>query len=109
MKLSFPHTDLLIEHLAQGTKVSSILFDHFWIFCFLHLCLQTVETAPKLDSGKKAFVSVFTVLLRGVRVVGGVTICIYIYIWAGVYQLCPPSISALLRQGNITTPAFRHS
>ena len=28
MKLSFPHTDLLIEHLAQGTKVSSILFDH---------------------------------------------------------------------------------
>ena len=29
MKVSFPHTDLLIEHLAQGTKVSSILFDHF--------------------------------------------------------------------------------
>ena len=28
MKVSFPHTDLLIEHLAQGTKVSSILFDH---------------------------------------------------------------------------------
>ena len=27
MKVSFPHTDLLIEHLAQGTKVSSILFD----------------------------------------------------------------------------------
>ena len=28
MTVSFPHTDLLIEHLAQGTKVSSILFDH---------------------------------------------------------------------------------
>ena len=28
MKVSFPHTDLLIEHLAQATKVSSILFDH---------------------------------------------------------------------------------
>ena len=32
MKLSFRHTDLLIEHLAQGTKVSSILFDH-WKSC----------------------------------------------------------------------------
>ena len=29
MKVSFPHIDLLIEHLAQGTKVSSILFDQY--------------------------------------------------------------------------------
>ena len=46
----------------------------FLDFCVLHLCFQSVETAPKLDSEKTAFVSVFTVFLRGVRVVGGVTI-----------------------------------
>ena len=52
-----------------------------WIWCVLHLCFQSVETAPKLDSEKTAFVPVFTVFLRGVRVVGGgVTICSYIYI-----------------------------
>ena len=43
----------------------------FRIFCVLHLCFQSVETAPKLDSEKTAFVWVFTVFLRGVRVVGG--------------------------------------
>ena len=42
-----------------------------WIFCVLHLCFQSVETAPKLDSEKTAFVSVFAVFLRGVHVVGG--------------------------------------
>ena len=49
----------------------------FWIFCGLHLCFQSVGTAPKLDSEKMAFVSVFTVFLRGVRVVRGVTIYMY--------------------------------
>ena len=37
MKLSFPHTDLLIEHLAQGTKVSSILFDHIYICIYIYI------------------------------------------------------------------------
>ena len=45
-------------------------------------CFQTVETAPKLDSEKTAFVSEFTVFLRGVRVVGGGGDYIYIYICA---------------------------
>ena len=57
-----------------------------WICCVLHLCFQTVETAPKLDSEKKkTFVAVFTVLLRGVRVVGGVTIYIYTHIYIYIY------------------------
>ena len=73
----------------------------FWIFGYLdffvlHLCFQSVETAPKLDSEKTAFVSVFTVFLRGVRVVGGVTICIYIcmytymcaYMYMSLYIFC---------------------
>ena len=60
-------------------------FLDFWVFgfldfCVLHLCFQTVETAPKLDSEKTAFVSAFTVSLRGVRVAGGWTMYIYIYI-----------------------------
>ena len=33
----------------------------FLDFGVLHLCFQSVETAPKLDSEKKAFASVFTV------------------------------------------------
>ena len=48
----------------------------FWV---LQLCFHCVETDPKLDSEKAAFVSVFRAVLRGVRVVGGVTIYIYIY------------------------------
>ena len=55
------------------------------IFCVLHLCFQSVETAPNLDSEKTAFVSLFTVFLRGVRVVRGVTIFVYIYIGAYIY------------------------
>ena len=48
MKLSFPHTDLLIEHLAQGTKVSSILFDHpghrfAGIYMALPQCIEDVH------------------------------------------------------------------
>ena len=60
-------------------------------FCVLHLCVQSVETAPKLNSEKHtAFVSVFTVFLRA----GGVTIyvfidirCPYIYMYryGGIY------------------------
>ena len=58
----------------------------FWIFCVLHLCFQSVETAPKLDSEKNGLcVSIFTVFLRGVRVVGGVTIYIYRYINIYIY------------------------
>ena len=57
----------------------------FWIFCVLQLCFQSVETAPKLDSEKIAFVSVFTVFLRGVSVVGGVTTYIYIYMCVHIY------------------------
>ena len=51
----------------------------FGIFCVLRSCFQSVETAPKLDTEKTAFVSVFAVFLRGVRVVGGGD-HIYIYI-----------------------------
>ena len=43
MKVSFPHTDLLIEHLAQGTKVSSILFDHvhtMYVYRYIHTCIM---------------------------------------------------------------------
>ena len=66
-----------IKKNARFRRCKKVL--DFWIFrffgfldfCVLHLCFQTVETAPKLDSEKTAFVSVFTVFLRGVRVVGG--------------------------------------
>ena len=59
------------KKLQDSVDVKNFEFLDFWIFCFLHLCFQTVETAPKLDSEKTAFVSIFTVFLRGVRVVGG--------------------------------------
>ena len=64
------------------------IFGFFWIFCVLHLCFQSVETAPKLDSEKKtAFVSVFIVFLRGVRVVGGGDhMYVYIYIYTKIYK-----------------------
>ena len=61
-------------------------FSDFWKSCVLHLCFQSVETF-----GKTAFVSVFTVLLRGVRVVGaGGAGHIYIYIYA-----TPPQLSTI--------------
>ena len=41
MKVSFPHTDLLIEHLAQGTKVSSILFDQsVCLYVCMSVCMS---------------------------------------------------------------------
>ena len=43
MKLSFPHTDLLIEHLAQETKVSSIVFDHCFFDFLVPLCVLRPE------------------------------------------------------------------
>ena len=43
----------------------------FLVFCVLHLCFQSVETAPKLDLEKTAFVSVLAVFLSGVFVVAG--------------------------------------
>ena len=43
-------------------------FGDFWIFCVLHMCFQSAETAPKLDSEETAFVSVFTVFFEGVCV-----------------------------------------
>ena len=59
----------------------------FWGFGFfvVHLCFHSVEKAPKLGSEKKAFVTVFTAFLRGVRVVGGGADHMYIYIYIYVY------------------------
>ena len=59
------------------------------MFCVLHLRFQSVETAPTVDSKKTAFVSVFTVFLRGVRVVGGDHIYIYVYIYIYIYTYMP--------------------
>ena len=52
------------------------------------MSFQSVEKDPKLDSEnrkKAAFVSVFTVFFRGVRVVGGGGHIIYIYIYMHIY------------------------
>ena len=43
--------------------------------------LPISQTDPKLDSEKAAFVSIFTVFLRGVRVVPGGRVTIYIYMY----------------------------
>ena len=72
-----------------------------WICCVLHLCFQSVETAPKLNSEKKtAFVSLFTVFLRGVRVVGGVTIDVYFYTYIHIIF----SLSVYLRHKATASP-----
>ena len=54
-------------------------------FCVLHLCFQSVDTAPKLDSEKNGVCIGIYSVFRGVRVVGGVTMYIYIYIHAYMY------------------------
>ena len=46
---------------------------------------SSCRNSSKIGFGKMAFVSVFTVFLRGVRVVGGVTIYIYIYMHVCTY------------------------
>ena len=72
-------------------------FLSFWIVCVLHLCFQSVETAQKLDLEKMAFVSVFTVFLRGVRVVGGGDhICIYIYVYIYTYTRTQPKTTTYM-------------
>ena len=43
----------------------------FWIFCVLHLCFKSVETAPKLDSEKNGVCIGICSVFKGVRVVGG--------------------------------------
>ena len=54
----------------------------FWIFCVLHLCFQTVETAPKLDWGKKGVcIGIYSVFKGCACRRGGVTIYIYICIY----------------------------
>ena len=65
-------------HLRNRAIFGTVGFLDFWILGFwifglldFYTCFQSVETAPKLDSEKTAFVSVFTVFLMGVRVVGG--------------------------------------
>ena len=57
----------------------------FWIFCVLHFCCQSVETAPKLDPEKTASVSVFTVLVKGCACRRGVTRRVYIHIYVHVH------------------------
>ena len=58
----------------------------FWVFgffCVLHLCFQSVETAPKLDSEKKKRrLYRYLQCFKGCACRGGrVTICMYIYIY----------------------------
>ena len=52
------------------------MFFDFWSFgfldfCVLHLCIQSVETAAKLDSEKNGVCIGIYSVSRGVRVVGG--------------------------------------
>ena len=75
------------ENLQDSVDVKSFGFLGFWV---LQLCFQSVETDPNLDSEKAACVSVFTVFLRGVRVVGG-GCHIYIYIYVYKYPCSPRS------------------
>ena len=70
--------------LQDSVDVKSVGVLDFWIFGFwgfwvyvLQLCFQSVETDPNWIRQKAALVSVFAVLLSGVRVVGGWP---YIYI-----------------------------
>ena len=79
-KSNNPYIYGILLFVAGFLDFGILRFLDFWISCVLHLCFQSVDTAPKLDSEKAAFVSVFTVFLRGLRVVGGVTIYIYIYV-----------------------------
>ena len=57
-------------------------FLDFWIFCVLHLCVQSVETAPKLDSEKNngVCIGVYSVFkgcaCRGVTMYMHVYVCI---------------------------------
>ena len=61
-------------------------FLDFYIFCVLHLCFQSVETAPKLDSEAKGVCIGIYSVLKGLACRRGVTIYIYIYIHIDVYM-----------------------
>ena len=52
-------------------------FLNFGLFCVLHLCFQSVETAPKLDSQKNGVCIGIYSGFKGCACRGGVTIYIY--------------------------------
>ena len=54
----------------------------FWIFCVLHLCFQSVETAPKLDSEKSGVcIGIYSVFKGCASRRGGDHIYIYMYVY----------------------------
>ena len=54
----------------------------FWIFCVLHLCFQSVETAPKLDSEKNGVcIGIYSVSKGCACRGGGDHIYTYVYIY----------------------------
>ena len=59
-------------------------FLDFWIFCVLHLCFQSVETAPRLDSEKTngVCISVYSVFKGCACRSGGDHMYVYIYMYA---------------------------
>ena len=57
-------------------------------FCVLHLCFQSVETAPKLDSEKNGVcIGIFSVFKGCARRRGGDHIYVYIYTHVYTYML----------------------
>ena len=50
-------------------------FLDFWMFCVLHLCFQSVETAPKLDSEKNGVCIGIYSVFKG---------CVYIYVYTSI-------------------------
>ena len=81
----------LKPRIKQGTIAGRTLQfrNDFWIFGFwIFLSFTLKKQLQNWIRKKTAFVSVFTVFLRGVRVAGGVSICIYIYIYLYTYVFC---------------------
>ena len=68
----------------------------FWIFCVLHLCFQSVETAPKLDSEKTGVcIGIYSVFKgracrRGVTIYIYKSINIYLYIYVYIFAKATP-------------------
>ena len=57
-------------------------FWDFWIFCVLHLCFQSVATAPKLDSEKNGVcIGIYSVFKGCACRGGGDHIFLYMYIF----------------------------
>ena len=68
-------------------------FFGFWIFCVLHMCFQSVETAPKLDSEKNGVcIGIYSVFKGCACRGGGDPIYIYIYTegYIYIYMVTPP-------------------